>query len=123
MGSVNDFFNVSDNFDDLIEEKLDELDMWIKKIEKSNKPYYIKPTLYNDIRSNVEEAFLYDFNLLVEEFPFYYEFTPNMKTDLIHHIRVFKEFERSFSHFFEECERGFTNEVIISLYCRIYGPG
>lgn len=46
-----------------------------------------------------------------------------MKTDLIQHIRVFKEFEKSFSHFFEECERGFTNEVIISLYCRIYGPG
>jgi len=71
MGSVNDFFNVSDNFDDLIEEKLDELDMWIKKIEKSNKPFHIQPTLYNDIRSNVEDAFLYDFNLLIEEFSFY----------------------------------------------------
>jgi ribosome-associated translation inhibitor RaiA len=41
MGSVNDFFNVSDNFDNLIEEKLDELDMWIKKIEKSNPPFHI----------------------------------------------------------------------------------
>jgi len=71
MNSVNEFFNVSDSFDDLIVEKLDELDMWIKKIEKSNKPYHIMPTLYNDIRNNVEEAFLYDFNLIVEEFQFY----------------------------------------------------
>ena len=47
MGSVNDIFNVSDNFDDLIEEKLDSLDMWIKKIENSNKPYNIQPVLYN----------------------------------------------------------------------------
>ena len=46
-----------------------------------------------------------------------------MKTDLIQNTRVFKEFERSFAHFFEECERGFTNELIMSLYCRIYGPG
>lgn len=54
MGSINGIFNTSDNFDDLIEEKLDSLDMWIKKIEKSNKPFHIQPTLYNDIRRYVE---------------------------------------------------------------------
>ena len=54
MGSINGIFNTSDNFDDLIEEKLDSLDMWIKKIEKSNKPFHIQPTLYNDIRKYVE---------------------------------------------------------------------
>ena len=32
--------------------------MWIKKIEKSNKPFHIQPTLYNDIRKYVEQAFL-----------------------------------------------------------------
>ena len=41
MGSISGIFNTSDNFDDLIEEKLDQLDMWIKKIEKSNKPFHI----------------------------------------------------------------------------------
>lgn len=41
MGSINGIFNTSDNFDDLIEEKLDSLDMWIKKIEKSNRPFHI----------------------------------------------------------------------------------
>jgi len=54
MGSINGIFNTSDNFDDLIEDKLDSLDMWIKKIEKSNKPFHIQPTLYNDIRKYVE---------------------------------------------------------------------
>jgi hypothetical protein len=43
-----------------------------------------------------------------------------MQTELIQNTRVFKEFERNFSHFFEECERGFTNELIIGMYCRIY---
>ena len=46
-----------------------------------------------------------------------------MQTDLIQTTRVFKEFEKSFGHFFEECERGFTNELIINLLCRIYTPG
>ena len=71
MGSINGIFNTSDSFDDLIEEKLDSLDMWIKKIEKSNKPFHIQPTLYNDIRKYVEQAFKYDFNLVIEEFSFY----------------------------------------------------
>jgi len=46
-----------------------------------------------------------------------------MKTAVIKNIRVFKEFENAFSHFFEECERGFINEAILSLYCRIYSAG
>lgn len=41
MGSINTVFNTSDSFDDMIEGKLDSLDLWIKKIEKSNKPFYI----------------------------------------------------------------------------------
>jgi len=123
MGSINGIFNTKDNFDDLIEEKLDSLDMWIKKIEKSNKPYHIQPTLYNDIRKYVEQAFLYDFNLVIEEFQFYQQITPKMQTELIQSTRTFKEFEKSFNHFFDECERGFTNELIINMLCRIYIPG
>ena len=43
-----------------------------------------------------------------------------MQTDLIQNTRVFQEFERSFNHFFDECERGFTNELIINMFCRIF---
>ena len=46
-----------------------------------------------------------------------------MQTELIQCTRMFREFEKSFSHFFEECERGFTNEIIIQMYCQIYTPG
>ena len=71
MGTVSGIFNHSDSFDDLIEEKMDSLDMWIKKIEKSNKPFHIQPVLYHNIRVYIEQAFKYDFNLVVEEFSFY----------------------------------------------------
>jgi signal-transduction protein with cAMP-binding, CBS, and nucleotidyltransferase domain len=46
-----------------------------------------------------------------------------MQTELLQNTRVFREFERNFNHFFEECERGFTNELIIGMYCRIYTLG
>ena len=41
MGYMNEIFSSSDSFDDLVEEKLDLLDMWSKKIEKSNRPWHI----------------------------------------------------------------------------------
>lgn len=72
MGTITTIFSMSDSFEDLIEHKLDSLDMWIKKIEKSNRPYHIQPNLYNAIRTYVEHAFKYDFNLVVEEFEFYH---------------------------------------------------
>ena len=40
MGSINGIFNSSDDFEDLIKEKLDSIDMWVRKIEKCNKPYH-----------------------------------------------------------------------------------
>ena len=123
MGSINGIFSSADNFDDLIEGKLDSLDMWIKKIEKSNRELHIQPSLYNDIREYVEQAFLHDFNLVIEEFPFYQQLTPKMQSDLIAKTKVFKDFEQNFRHFFEECERGFINEMIINLLCRITTQG
>lgn len=36
MGSINVMLKKTDNFEDLIDEKLSMLDIWIKKIEKSN---------------------------------------------------------------------------------------
>ena len=35
---------------------------------------------------------------------------------------VFKEFSKNFNIFFEHCEKGFSNELIINMYCRKYEP-
>ena len=54
VSAVDNIFSITDNFDDLIENKLDNLDMWIKKIEKSNKGKFIQPRLYGDINEYIE---------------------------------------------------------------------
>ena len=33
---------------------------------------------------------------------------------------VFMDFQKKFKHFFDLCEKGFTNELIINMYARIY---
>ncbi len=53
MGSINSMLKVSDNFEAMIDEKLSSLEIWVKKIEKSNKPYYIPPDLLSTIRKYV----------------------------------------------------------------------
>lgn len=36
---------------------------------------------------------------------------------------VFGDFQKQFRHFFNLCEKGFTNELIINMYARIYQRG
>lgn len=46
-----------------------------------------------------------------------------MQTKLIKLTQTFNEFEKHFEHFFGECERGFTNELIIQMFCRLFTHG
>ena len=50
---------------------MDELDRWMRKLEQSNGKLNLPNFLYRDIKKFVEEAFIYDFNLIIEEFDFY----------------------------------------------------
>ena len=42
-------------------------------------PYYIDPNLYFKIVRNMEESFLTDFNMIIEEYGFYQKLTPKMQ--------------------------------------------
>ncbi len=53
MGSINLIMRRGNAYQDLIESKLESLDLWIQRIEKSNKPLYIPPALYQKIRGYV----------------------------------------------------------------------
>ena len=72
MNSVSTVFSSSDEFEDHKEDKLDNLDIWIKKIEKSNAEKHIHPILYDEVYKDVEQAIFQDFNMLIEDFDFYY---------------------------------------------------
>jgi len=43
-----------------------------------------------------------------------------MQTELMN--TIFREFQLGFKHFFDYCERGFINEMIINMYARTYKP-
>ena len=73
MGLMSSFFaGMESGFDDFLSSKMFQCDLWIRKIERTNKGEEFSCKLYMDICQYVEDAFRYDFNLIVEEFPFFY---------------------------------------------------
>ena len=69
----------SNNFDAFLDNQLDILDALMIKLQKANKGYYIKPSMVDEIRMYVRDAYLYDHNLIVEHYPFYPMLTPPMQ--------------------------------------------
>ena len=65
------FVEGNNTFSALVNSKLEPLQLWIQKIQVSNRPYYLDPLLYKKIVQNVEDAFFDDFNMIIEEFQFY----------------------------------------------------
>jgi len=120
IGIMTNFFSNQVTYDDLLHEKLSEMDLWMRRLELSYKPYYIPPRLGKLIQDTVADAFHFDFNLIVEEYTLYQQLAPKMQTELIN--KIFGRFMSRFKYFFNSCEQGFRNEFVIQLYARIHPP-
>ena len=73
-------------FADQLSIKLQALNVWVQKLEISQGILHIPPSLYRDILESVEDAFEYDFNMLIEEYGFYYGLSPKMQTNLVNFL-------------------------------------
>ena len=118
---MSSFFASEATFQDLLDSRLNEMDLWMKRVERSYKPFYMPPQLAKRIQDTVQEAFRSDYNLIVEEYKLYQQLTPKMQTELIQ--KIFNKFIARFKYFFNSCEIGFRNEFIIWMYARSYIPG
>lgn len=77
-----------DSFQGFITSRMDAIDTWALKLEKSNKPRFLHSKLYSEITQNVQNAMQFDFNLIIEEFEFYQQLTPRMQTELINEVFI-----------------------------------
>lgn len=84
---------------------MEELDIWMRKLEVANNKVHLPNVLYRDIKKYVEEAFIYDFNLLIEEFDFYMYLPPNIQNEIIQ--TLFSQFKNNFQFFFNNTDVGF----------------
>jgi len=100
---------------------MEELDLWLLRLENCNKQSKIPNKLYHSIKEFIQDAFVYDFNLIIEEFNFYYELPASIQNKISDSL--FKTFKRQFNHFFLNTDIGFQHQLIVNMYCRIYEPG
>jgi hypothetical protein len=66
-GTITIIAGKKETFNELVNERLDSLDVWIKQIERSNKPKFLPAWMYSSIRKFVEDAFRFDYNMIIEE--------------------------------------------------------
>jgi hypothetical protein len=78
----------------MIASKFGQLEEWIAKVEKCNWPRNLEPQKLIAIRKNLEDAFEFDFNIIIEEFRFYQHLCPLLKSKLM--TKIFSPFEQKF---------------------------
>jgi hypothetical protein len=100
---------------------LEKVDVWILRIQKADEEILLPYELQRDIIRFEKDAFLFDFNLIIENFQFYQKLNPQLQNKLI--TTLFDEFIAKFYHFFENCQNGFRNELIINMYSRRHFVG
>ena len=91
-------------------------------MEKSQDDQHVPAVMYHDIVTHVENALSMDYNMIIEEYHFYPIITPKMQTELINFL-FHTEFIDEFKSFFDPCEVGFRNELIVNLAVRKYREG
>ena len=100
---------------------MEELDMWLLRLENCNSKEKIPNNLYHSIKVFIEDAFIHDYNLIIEEFQFYDELPASIQNQISNSL--FKTFKLNFHNFFLNTDVGFQHQLIVSMYCRIYEPG
>jgi hypothetical protein len=72
-GTISVMFSGNQSFESLINTRMEQLDLWLLRLENCNADDKIPNKLYYDIKEFIEDAFVYDYNLIIEEFNFYNE--------------------------------------------------
>lgn len=120
MGQVNEFMDQVGNITDIVEDKIEDLDWWLHKLDTSRGEEKIPGPLYYSIKRFVEASLKEDFNMIIEDFDFYYKLKPSLRYELVEEL--YGDFANKFNILFvnpregQYQEKGFTSDFIVNLY-------
>ena len=97
-GTISVMFSGDQSFESLINARMEELDLWLLRLENCNSEEKIPNKLYHSIKEFIQDAFVYDFNLIIEEFNFYNELPASIQNLISESL--FKSFKNHFNSFF-----------------------
>lgn len=76
LGILSPIFKADDSFETFLINRMQDIDKWTLKIERSVPEVFLPCGLYFNIKEYVWVAMLYDYNMMIEEFGFYNQLTP-----------------------------------------------
>ena len=106
IGTIGSMFAGDSSFDTLINRRMSTVDMWMHKLEASNKQGRIPMGLFRDIKRNIQDAVVHDFNLIRDEHHFFDCLPSHLQNEIIQSL--FSDFKaNNMQLFFEQTEQGF----------------
>ena len=126
MGSINNIIVQESKLSDILDEKIEDLDIWLRKLDQARAgDKNLSKPLYDSIKNYVEASFLLDFSQIDTSFEFFRQMKPKLRHKMVKEL--FPSFIKNFSYMFEdddfESGQEFVSDFITSLQCRIYQPG
>lgn len=91
-GTVGVMFSGNQSFESLINQRMEQLDLWLLRLENCNKEEKIPNHLYHSIKEFIQDAFVYDYNLIIEEFDFYNQLPSHLQNKISESL--FKTFKQ-----------------------------
>ena len=79
------------SFESLINQRMEQLDLWLLRLENCNKEEKIPNQLYQSLKEFIQDAFIYDYNLIIEEYNFYNELPAQIQNQISESL--FKSFK------------------------------
>jgi len=84
---------------------MDQMDLWMRQLEVCNKRVPLPLSLYKEIKRNISDAIVHDFNLILTEFDYFKSLPCGLQNEIVESL--FGEFKSKFKHFFLQTEVGF----------------
>jgi hypothetical protein len=99
MGSINNIYYADNSGNDVLETKLEKVDVWLVKLDNSRMSKNLPKILYDKIRLYIKEMLLYDHKKLINGYEFLFQLKPKLRFDLV--MELFGKFiTNEFPHIF-----------------------
>ena len=123
MGSINTIISSESTIQVIIDERIEDIEGWLRKLEKSRNKNFSKQ-LYDAIKDYTEKSYFYDYTHITES-EFYDQMKPKIRHKFINSL--FGNILTNFFYFFNDtdfeggCE--FTNDFLCNIKSKLYLPG
>lgn len=105
MGTINKVLGEEDGAADIIDSKLEEVDLWLLKLDNSRNDKSLPRKLYEKIKEYIERSLKQDYDILIEGYDFFDQLKPSLRYKVVYEV-----FEEFIDHFYPSLFKEITYE-------------